>query len=95
MRTKNPDMSTETEAKPSRKLIKIPVDKRTLMQKLNRHLRRNGRIVLRSRSYGEKRIGKFILIDNGVIMEGWSENSYLENFAREEGCLAAYEYIAD
>lgn len=70
-----------------------PVSLRAILARINRKLSPDGRLSV-ARTYGEKQIGRFLLVERNVITNGFDSIDHLSDYAREIGALADHESIA-
>lgn len=79
------------------KLRKIPVTIRAAIARGNRKLfdKGWGPQIRTSRSWGEKEIGRWLLVKSNFVKDGFNDLARLEEYLREIGVLHEIEYLED
>jgi len=73
---------------------KVPVTLRAALARMNRK-RLPYSCIKTARSAGEKQIGRWLLVEHDCITSACDDIAVLEDWAREDKCLAEYETIVD
>jgi hypothetical protein len=62
------------------------------IQQVNRQLETEGRAIRKARGRVSEQLGKYFIVSNKRVE---AQNIVLEHFAREQGCLEAWESVRD